>query len=734
MASPADSNSIATSVNRTGAARGALASVLAVVLAGTSVSAFAQDKTVDPALRDLIPDAAVADPEGWAKGGVPAAPDTPVEDVQPQSPLAELPELTLPWPDEELDLPALVSLDADPTAEEALAAQDVLLGDLPGPLPAGEESRLGDRVVLVFPPSLDAFPERAEFSERFSDLSTLVMLGEDSDDNIAQIAVRARTDREMLQRLLRIYGYYDADVVQTVAGVRPGTEASAKEVTVRFDIAPGPRYRFGAIALGNLEATGTDFPYLRANFGIWPRDPLSSDAIVRGVADLGVALGETGYAFAKVGEPDLLVDHRREEGDLTVPVDTGGKYRFGAISSELPRFLPAWHLHEIARFRSGDLFRQSEVEDLRRAVIATGLVASVTVTPRETLAPQGGQPGEVALDVGMAPAPLRTVAGAIGYDSGDGFRLEGSWEHRNLFPPEGMLRVRGIAGTREQLAGVTFRRNNFKGRDQVLTLDLYGNTVSRTAYAARTIAFSATFEKLTTLIFQKPWVWSAGLEVLATSEREGEVNGINTARSTYFIGALPLRGAYDSSNDLLDPTRGFRVALRASPELSVRGGQRSTYARIQADASAYQPLGDKVVLAGRVRLGAIPGAEIVNIAPSRRFFAGGGGSVRGYGYQLIGPRNSLGEPSGGRSLYEFSLEARVKTGLFDGALSVVPFFDAGGVDVDPVPRLRDMRYGAGIGVRYNTGFGPLRLDIGTPINPRPGDSRIAVYIALGQAF
>ncbi len=119
--------------------------------------AFAQDKTVDPALRDLIPDAAVADPQTWATAGVPAD-DIPAEDVQPQSPLAELPELTLPWPDEELDLPALVSLDPDPDVEEALASQDVLLGDLPGPLPAGEENRLGKRLVLVFPPSLDAFP------------------------------------------------------------------------------------------------------------------------------------------------------------------------------------------------------------------------------------------------------------------------------------------------------------------------------------------------------------------------------------------------------------------------------------------------------------------------------------------------------------------------------------------------------------------------------------------------
>lgn len=222
--------------------------------------------------------------------------------------------------------------------------------------------------------------------------------------------------------------------------------------------------------------------------------------------------------------------------------------------------------------------------------------------------------------------------------------------------------------------------------------------------------------------------------MLATNEREGAVNNVQTAADTYYIAALPLRAGYDGSDNLLNPTRGFRAALRVSPEVSFRSKEKHFYARIQADASYYQPVGDKVVLAARARLGSIPGTDIANIAPSRRFYAGGGGSVRGYGYQMIGPRDDLGDPSGGRSLSEFSIEARVKTGLLGGALSVVPFLDAGAVDTTATPRLRDIRYGAGLGVRFDTGFGPLRLDVGTPLNRRKGESRIGVYVALGQAF
>ena len=119
------------------------------------------------------------------------------------------------------------------------------------------------------------------------------------------------------------------------------------------------------------------------------------------------------------------------------------------------------------------------------------------------------------------------------------------------------------------------------------------------------------------------------------------------------------------------------------------------------------------------------------MAPSRRFYAGGGASVRGYGYQSIGPRDSNNDPIGGRSLTEFSIEARVRA---FGNFGIVPFLDAGNIYTSPLPKFTGLQYGTGIGVRYYSNFGPIRLDVGTPLNPKPGDSRIAVYVSLGQAF
>ena len=564
---------------------------------------YAQDRSTDPQLEALIPDSAVANPEGWAKAQA-ASPSAEAQ-LDPSSPMAQLSDFSLPWPDDDMALPTLVSLEPDSDVAAALAVQEQI-----DPLTlreSGDASNLSGQIALVFPPDAAAFPERGAFETRFTALSTTLTLSQGKDDTLAQLAVRAKADRTLLQRLLTIYGYYDGEVFQTVGGAEPGVEAADLAGRVRFDIIPGARFRFGVVNLADLPATGSDFALLRDSFPIKAGDPLYSDAIIAARAGLDTALGENGYAFARLGEPDLLVDHRREEGDLTMPVTPGGKYRFGRVESDLPRYLSGDHLADIARFNPGDVYRRSQVEDLRRAILATGLVSSVTVTPREIRKPAGDAPGEVALDVALAKAPLRTIAGAVGYDSGDGFRVEASWEHRNIFPPEGLLRLRGIAGTKEQLAGVTFRRNNFRGRDQVLTIDLYADNATRDAYEARTLALSSTFEKLTTLIFQKPWVWSVGFEVLASAEREGRVSGVATPRMTYVVGALPLRAAFDSSDDLLDPSKGFRAALRVSPEISRVSGKTSHYARVQADVSLYQPMGGSVVLAARARLGDYPG-------------------------------------------------------------------------------------------------------------------------------
>ncbi|QNQ07567.1 autotransporter assembly complex protein TamA [Sphingomonas alpina] len=617
------------------------------------------------------------------------APD--VGTLDPNSPLAPLPDIGVDWP----DLSVAPDEPVDPSATPELTGET-------------RYSFAVDGIDAVATPLL---------RQRFDALSTLKT--HDGDPaNAAQLDRRAREDALLLTELLRAEGYYDARVTSRI-------EPKGGRPLVTLDAEPGVQYKFGGVTLKGLAAAGDKSDGLRTAFGVKADDAVNSDAIAAGEANLRTQIGQKGFPFATVGEPEIVVDRSARTATLEIAVDPGGKRLFGRITSPPNKVFDADHIEDIARFTPGQPFDQSALVDLRRALIQTGLVSSVDIKPVE-----GKDPGTVDIAVALEPAPPRTIAAELGYGTGEGARAEVSWTHRNLFPPEGALTLRGVLGTKEQLASVIFRRNNYQARDRVLTFQAVASNLNRDAYQAKTFALSGTLERQTNIFFQKTWTWSLGGELAASDERDVILSTGAPRRRTFFIGALPTSLSYDGSDDLLNPTHGFRLSGRLSPELSLQG-RVFGYARVQVDASAYQPISDGVIMAGRVRLGTIVGAPRDAIAPSRRFYAGGGASVRGYGYQDIGPRDPNNDPIGGRSLTEFSLEARVKA---FGNFGVVPFIDGGNIYTSPLPKFAEFRFGAGLGVRYYSNFGPIRIDVGTPLNPQPGDARIAVYVSLGQAF
>jgi translocation and assembly module TamA len=616
--------------------------------------------------------------------------------LDPSAPLEPWDDLGVEWPD----------MEADPAAA---------IADRPD---ASVADAAGARSYAYRIEGLDA-AEAAPILTQFRTISTLEEY-RGSPANAAQIDRRARADADLLGELLRAHGYYDAQVTTAVDAA--GTGAFA----VTLNAQPGPLYRFTEVRLPGLEAAaGADAPALRDTFAIAPEDPVDAAAVESAEAALRAELGRRGYAFAEVGQTEVVVDHESRTATLVLPVVPAGTRRFGRVVVEGAPLFDAAHIERIARFAQGDPYRTDRVEDLRQALVATGLVSSVTIRP---VAREGSD--LVDLAIALEPAPMRTVAGEAGYGTGEGVRLEISWQHRNLIRPEGAVTFRGVAGTREQLVSAILRRNNFLRRDQVLNVQAAASHLNRPAYDARMFTLAGGIERQSNIFWQKAWTWSVGAELTATDERAVDV-ATGTIRSrTFFIGALPAYLGYDGSNDLLDPTSGFRLSGRLSPEASLQDGS-FFYGRLQLDGSVYWPASDRVTIAARTRLGAIVGAGQDRIAPSRRFYAGGGGSVRGYGFQAIGPRDPVfGDPVGGRSLTEFALEARVRFGNF----GIVPFIDAGNISASTLPQFSGLQVGAGLGVRYYSRFGPIRVDVGTPLNPRSGDPRVAVYVSLGQAF
>jgi len=659
----------------------------------------------------------------------PSLPETPTDAGDPLA-LDEMPDIGVDWPN--LDAPGDIlspELDAPETPSEGAPPPDdtALPGDLAPPDVTESDAlaAIDPGASLRYTVQIEGLGDASDptLLDRFGSLSVLKE-GEGDRANLAQIRRRGQSDTDLLTELMRGRGFYDARARFTL---RPLSDGGDPRIDAVLGAYPGSRYMLGSVNVFGLEGTnplGLDLPGL---FPVKAGDPADTDAILAATGKLRLDLGENGYPFADVSEPVLTVDHQQREAILNLNVTTGGFRRFGEIMVNDRAPFSAAHVGVIARFRPGEPYNQSDITDLNRALIATGLVSQVTITPQE-----GRDAETVDLAISIAPAPPRTIAGEIGYGTGEGARIQTSWQHRNFFPPEGAVTFRGVLGTQEQSLGAVLRRNNFGKRDRVLNAEIVAANIDQPAYRALTAGIAASIERQTNLIFQKTWTWSLGTELRISDERDFFDELQITRRRTYVIAALPSSITYDGSDDLLDPRRGFRLGARVSPELSLQNGAFG-YVRAQFDGSAYLPMSDRVTLAGRVRLGTIMGASADRIAPTRRYYAGGGASVRGYGYQAIGPRDFNNDPVGGRSLGEVSVEARFRFGSLN-QFGIVPFVDAGTISSHIFPTIEQMRVGAGLGFRYYTNFGPIRVDVGTPINPQPGDPRIGVYVSLGQAF
>jgi translocation and assembly module TamA len=556
---------------------------------------------------------------------------------------------------------------------------------------------------------------------RFRSLSALGD-GDGKASNAAMVSARTKEDELLAVRLLRSEGYYDGTVSSSIAQL----PSAPGQLAVTLTMVPGQRYDFGQIRIQGPDTVPSGMA--REALKLKSGDPIVAAEVEAAEANVRLRLPQQGYPFVDVGQRDVLLDPETHVGDYTLPLDPGPRSTFAGFTTDGKLAFDARHVGILARFKRGELYDSRKVDDLREAMVATGLFRTVAARPERTgeKAPDGTE--YVNIRVHQVAGPARTLSGTAGYNTGQGFRAEATWEHRNLFPPEGALRITGIAGTQEQSLVVQFQRSNAGQRDRTLLLQAEAGRQDLPAYHAYLARLYGLVSRTSTPIWQKVWTYAYGAELVASNEDEKNFPKISITNAHFIAGLIGQLG-YDRSNNLLDPTKGFRIGLRTNPEISLREPTKP-YIRNILDGSAYYPATDSLTVAGRVRVGSILGANLSDLPPSRRIYGGGGGSVRGFGYQELGPKDAKGTPTGGRSQIEFSLEARYRFGNY----GIVPFIDAGQVYDSPYPKLSGLRYGAGIGGRFYTNFGPLRADIATPIGRKKGESRFAVYVSIGQAF
>ncbi|AHB09493.1 autotransporter assembly complex protein TamA [Zymomonas mobilis] len=552
---------------------------------------------------------------------------------------------------------------------------------------------------------------------------SVLLSNKNKADSLSVIGARATNDQELINRILRSQGYYDGKAALSITPIEKG------QYNVRYDVNAGSIYK-----LGQINLTGSEEEPLRiarVALNLHRGDPIIATHIEQAENNILITLPHYGYPFAKIGDRTILLDDETHTGDYTLPVNAGNIGSYGSIivSNNKHIVLDAKHISHIARFKEGQRYDSQMVDDLRQALAATSLFSHVSVEPIATGRKREDGSEIVDLDVRQGRGKKHSIAVTGGYGTGEGFKAQGSWISRNYFPPEGSLTFSGILGTRQQQLSALFNRNNAGARDRVIQIGLTAGRERYDAYNGYSFSLGGSLSRQSTQLWQKRWTYSIGAELTQTNERSYDFSRSERLTRSYLIAALPGQLGYDRSNNLMNPTKGYRLNMRLSPETSIGSGLRG-YVRMLFDASGYYPVADNVVLAGRFRVASIEGASVQELAPSRRIYAGGGGSVRGYGYQQLGPKDPYKDAVGGLSEEELAFEVRYRFGNF----GLVPFIDAGQVYEDAIPTFHNLRFGTGLGARYYTAFGPFRIDLATPIARQPGESRISVYISIGQAF
>jgi translocation and assembly module TamA len=565
--------------------------------------------------------------------------------------------------------------------------------------------------------------EDSDLADLLAEVSQLKTFEDRQPASEEALRRRAEEDLDRLKDAAHSLGYWNA---QFSYEIDPGTDPAKVTVTAK----PGPLYRIASIEVlatdGRPLALPPDstapLPPLK------PGDPARTAPVMAAENALLAGLGHAGHPFAKTAERRVVVDHDKKTMTVTYILDPGPGMRFGpAAISGLDRLDPAYVERRI-RWRQGDTYNNRSVDETRKVLVESGLFSTVRITPVADPA----DPAQVRMNVETVERAHRTIGAGLAYNTSEGAGARVFWENRNLFGYAEYLRLSLALGQQKNGVAANFRRPDFLDSDQDLLALAEIADDTPIAYHSRRARVSTGLERR----FDPALTAGVALGIeKANVVQLASLSSDTASQRTqhYALIGLPVYLKLDKSDDLLNATRGYRAQASLVPYQSV-SGPNLTFAFGRLAASTYQRLddSDRYVIAASAAVSSIEGASLAELPADKRIYAGGGGSIRAYGYQKAGPLDIDNKPIGGKSSLELSLEARIR---ITDSIGIVPFVDAGSFYRSSVPQLgHRLLYGPGLGFRYYTSFGPVRFDIATPLSRRRGDSPIQLYVSLGQAF
>ncbi len=570
----------------------------------------------------------------------------------------------------------------------------------------------------------------AALDQALKDSSNLVSLQDSAPVGPFALVTRARDDGDRMTTALNSYGRYAARVTIQMAGrslddtaLPTLLEAASAPVPVAVAVDPGPVFHLRRVTL-----TGQVPEQARAALGLQPGAPALASEVLAGQGRVLDALRSQGYALAKVAAPVAMLDASAQALDISYAVDTGPQVDLGPISiGGLARVDPAFVQRRLL-VSQGERFDPAKIETARQDLAQLGVFATVRARAAERVDAAGQLP--LAFDV--TERPRHAIGATAAYSTDLGASAGVTFQHRNLFGQAEQLNL-GAAVT--QLGGSASRGSGYNvtasllkpdvlRRNQSVQVNLQAIKENLDAYDRTAVLGGVTLSRK----FGQALTASVGVQAQQSSITQEGV------QRDYTLLGLPLGLRYDSTGPegLFEPTHGIKAAAVVTPT-DVLTGRSATFTILQASGSTYINLGapGRSIVALRGLVGTVQGAGTFDLPPDERFYAGGGGTVRGYKYQSIGPKFPSNRPTGGTSITAGTVEYRQRFGESFGA---AVFVDAGQVATSSTAFGSNLRAGAGVGARYYTAIGPIRLDVAVPLNKQRGDDMFELYIGIGQAF
>ena len=566
-----------------------------------------------------------------------------------------------------------------------------------------------------------------ELESDLKDQSALIADQDKPVDGDFGLAVKAKDDRDRLVAALYEKARYGAIVTVKVNGT-PVDDLPALPhfphdgpVPVTIDVNVGPEFTLGTVTL-----QGDAAKLNPADYGLVRGGNAGSATILDAAQKVVKDLKAEGRPLAHITGRTVVADHATNTVAVTLAVESGPVAPIGTVTvtgaDEVdPVFIQQW-----SDLQKGESYSPEKLTRAAKRLRDLGTFATVAVTEADQLAPDGTIP----IKIDVTEGKQRYFGAGIQYSTIDGIGLQGYWGHRNLFGHAESLKISGgvsrLGQTRDfsQLdysLSIAFAKPGAFGPASTFTSNVSASVNHESGYDAKTLsgAVGASFDLTDHDTF------SAGLALDWTQAKD--VYGNNK----YLTGTIPLVWSRDMTDNKFDPTTGYRASATLKPSYGFYN--HASFFSAEGVFSLYHQLGDSgPVLAGKIAAGTlVGGSSLAQIPATRRFYAGGGGSVRGYAYQAISPRDAANNELGGRSYVTASAEARFKV---TDTIGVVPFIDVGSVSLKSMPNFSDIRAGAGIGLRYATPFGPLRLDVAVPLRRYPGGARFGIYAGIGQSF